>query len=467
LQDEHYRIYLHHHDILASLQLVKTHQKIISVNTREMKAIKAYNKKIITYTNSKVFSFLFKMLIGVNFLLMAFTITAKAQCNNMPALSFHSPVLTYGTDKEAGAVYRFAGVMPGVDADVEIMGIFGGATLYNIDDSAGIGYYDAFQPYVGAAPNATSYIDWKITFKAGGTSTDTLLSCLAVTGVDVDGDGASLQEFIEAATPGSIAVDPYTILKVSFDGVRSKAISLVNNIPSIDTAHREAMFQMNFANISTLLYRNGAISTYGSQEIRQTSIYFRPFFQTFTLLPVKLLSFTARQSGKEVVLNWTAANEQDTKNYTIQKSTDGTYWKNINTVTTGTSSAINNYFITDFENNIAVTYYRLKVTDINNRVTSSNIIRFNSGNISGASFSHNTIISTAINIQVTTPVKDEYSIIVYNLSGNIIKQQQSKVYAGNSSIVIEMPRALPPGIYLLTVKNHTEQQVYNSKIIKN
>ncbi|MEO8582369.1 MAG: hypothetical protein ABI415_01160, partial [Flavitalea sp.] len=198
-----------------------------------------------------------------------------AQCNNAPTLKFHSPVLLSGTDKQQGAVYNFAEVIPGLDAHVEIVGLYGGATLYNIDDSTGTGYYDAFQPYVGASANDTSYIDWKITFKKGGTLVDTMLACLAVTGVDVDGDGKALKEFIEAATPGSFAVDPYTNLSVSFDGVRSKAISPIANIPNIDTSHLEAMFQMNFTNITSLEYRNGAITT-GIAQIRQTCIYFKP-----------------------------------------------------------------------------------------------------------------------------------------------------------------------------------------------
>ncbi len=435
-----------------------------------MKTQHAHTKAAISaYADSKSPAFLLKTLVAVTLLITAFTIAAKAQCNNAPSLVFHSPVLTSGTDGQVGAIYRFPEVIPGVDADIEVVGITGGATLYNIDDSTGIGYYDAFQPYVGAAPNATSYIDWKITFKVAGTATDTALACLAVTGVDVDGDGANLQEFIEAATPGSIAVDPYTILSVSFDGIRSKAVSLVNNIPLIDTAHREAMFQMNFTNISTLLYRNGAISNYGSQEIRQTCIYFKPFFDVslYSVLPVKLMSFSARPSGKETIISWSASGEQDTKNYTVQKSTDGTQWKNISIVPTAAAAACNNYFVTDFENNTVITYYRLKQTDISNRSVYSTIIRVNTGAVSNTGFSNNTIITNTINLQVTTPVNDSYHIEVYDLAGKKIKQQQNNVYTGVNTASIEMPAAMPAGIYLMTVKNNKGQQVYNSKIIKN
>src|SRR5688572_4209289 len=127
-----------------------------------------------------------KSIIAVICILSA--ATATAQCSNAPTLKFFSPVLISGTDGQPGAVYRFANVAPGLDAHITVTALHGGAILYNIDDSAGIGYYDAFQPYIGAAANDTSFIDWKITFKKGGTDTDSMLPCLAVTGVDVDGD---------------------------------------------------------------------------------------------------------------------------------------------------------------------------------------------------------------------------------------------------------------------------------------
>ena len=131
-----------------------------------------------------------------------------------------------------------------------------------------------------APANDSSYIDWKIDFKVAGTTIDTMLPKVAVTAIDVDGDGSNLKEFIVASTPGTFGLAPDTYLQYTFDGVVSTAISKVDNFPLIDTSQRKAMFQMNFKNVSSILYRNGAVSTYGSDEIRQTCIYFKSFFFT-------------------------------------------------------------------------------------------------------------------------------------------------------------------------------------------
>jgi hypothetical protein len=416
---------------------------------------------------TKKTSFLYAVRIYLLSILFitAGTCLSRAQCV-APSMTFHSPVLISGTDLQIGAVYLFPEVMPGVDANIKVVDLVGGAQIWNIDDSAGIGYYDAFQPYVVAPANSTSYVDWEITFKVAGTSTDTALNCFAITGVDVDGNGVNLQEFIEAATPGSYALDPFTILNFSFDGVRSKAVSLVANIPLIDTAHREAMFQMNFKNISTIQYRNGAISMYSGDMVRQTCIYFKSFFDNYTLLlPVKMMSFTAQPKNESVALNWSATNENDLKYYVVQKSTNGSNWKDIHTVMPGVS-ATNNYFITDAEKNTCITYYRLKQIERTGQAVYSKILKV-SGDASTGSVTNNTMVKDAVNMQVTALVNDTYQVEVYAMNGSKIKQQQIAVYAGYNTASVNIPAAASNGLYVLTVKNSRGELIHQSKLVKN
>ena len=397
--------------------------------------------------------------------LLSYSHLLNAQCV-APYMSFHSPVLIAGTDNQVGAVYLFPEVMPGVDANIKIAGFTGGAQLYNIDDSTGIGYYDAFQPYVVAPAGSVSYVDWEITFKVAGTSNDTSLACFAITGVDVDGNGNNLQEFIEAATPGSYALDPATILNFSFDGVRSKAISLVANIPLIDTAHREAMFQMNFTHISTLQYRNGAISNYGSDMVRQTCIYFKSFFDNYLLLlPVKLNSFAVQSQHENVSIRWSATNESDLQYYIVQKSINGTNWQDVRTIIPG-SAPTNNYFITDAGTNAPVSYYRLKQITRTGSPAYSKVLKVNTA-LSKDAISNTTLIKDALVMQATATVNDTYNVELFSINGTKIKQQQVAVYSGSNSISIDMPAASANGLYVLTVSNMRGELIHHSKLVKN
>jgi hypothetical protein len=402
-------------------------------------------------------------------LLSLFTIlssfSSKAQCV-APSMSFHSPVLLSGVDNQIGSVYLFAEVIPGVDAHITITDLVGGAQLWNIDDSTGAGYYDAFQPYVVAPANSESYLEWAISFKVAGSYTDTSLECFAITGVDVDGNGLDLQEFIEAATPGSYALDPYTILGFSFDGVRSKAVSTVNNIPLIDTAHLEAMFQMNFQHISTLQYRNGAISTHGADMVRQTCIYFKSFFNNYTLLlPVKLISFSGRAAHESVVLNWSATTENDLSYYVVQKSTDGNTWKDNKKVLPG-SQLINNYFSTDEAAGTSMVYYRLKQVQRDGRAVYSKTITVKPGTAIGNQVSVQTIVHQAVNIQLNSAVADRFTVEIYAMNGHRVQQVQVSTAAGTHALAVDMPSSSSAGLYILTVKDSHGVYVHQAKIIK-
>ena len=429
--------------------------------------VNPYNTIALTVNQcfkKKYFLSFFKIFIS----LIVINLSGYSQSleNQFPSLSFTNPVLISGVNNQVGAIYLFANVIDGVDAHVEIMGISGGASLSEIDNTTGAGYYDAFQPYVVAAANDTSYIDWKFSFKKAGESTDTILPALAITAIDVDGDGGYLKEFVQAATPGAFAMASDTYLTFSFDGQRSTVVSTVDNVPLIDTAEKRAMFQMNFSNVSTILYRNGAISNYGSEEIRQTCIYFKSFFHTYEILPVKLLSFSALPQLHSLELSWAVTSEDALKYYSVQKSTDAINWYEINTQTRSSLRDVNTYSFIDNNTQDKIVFYKLKVVNTNGSAIFSKVIKINAANDSSALITHNTIFQDAIHVRVSTRDNDEYYSEVYSISGQKIRQQANKVFIGETNYLIEMPANLNTGNYVLVIRNKQGQLIHTSKLVK-
>ena len=409
-------------------------------------------------------AFLSKALISMMLLIFLFNLNASAQCI-APTLSFNNPRLISGREGTVGAIYLFPNVIPGVDCHAQVMELAGGATISEIDNTTQ-GYYDAFQPYVWAGGRDTSYLDWKFTFKKARTLIDTTLECLAVTAIDIDGNNLDLREFVEAATPGSFAVDPMTNLVISFNGVRSRAEGQIATIPLIDSNQRQAMFQMNFKNINSLLYKNGSIST-GDGMTRHTCIYFKPFFADWiVLLPVNVLSFTAREQSNGIMLNWSATNEQNIKKYTVQKSVDGKKWKDVRTLNSAGSNNVSNYNITDPEKNNFLVYYRLKHSDNRGLGTFSKVITIGSSKIEGKTFLHNTVFSNAINLQINAASAGVYLFEIYQSTGQKIIQKKTIVRYGVNNTTLTLPSNLPAGIYLLTAKDDSGNLLYQSKVIK-
>lgn len=80
-------------------------------------------------------------------------------------------------------------------------------------------------------------------------------------------------------------------------------------------------------------------------------------------LPVELVSFKARRSGKTVILDWQTATEVDNSGFSIEKST-GTTWEAIGFVEgSGTSNSPKYYSFTDPNPWYTKSYYRLKQID--------------------------------------------------------------------------------------------------------
>jgi extracellular elastinolytic metalloproteinase len=90
------------------------------------------------------------------------------------------------------------------------------------------------------------------------------------------------------------------------------------------------------------------------------------FVRPLVALPVNLLSFTARQAGQDVLLNWQSSNEVNFKEYRIEHSTDGNTWTNIGT-TDAKSQDVNDYLFYHYHASPGANHYRIKMVDVDGR----------------------------------------------------------------------------------------------------
>lgn len=92
------------------------------------------------------------------------------------------------------------------------------------------------------------------------------------------------------------------------------------------------------------------------------------------VLPIELLSFTARPVGESVKLDWATAVEIENDFFTIERSGDGVVFDSIARVNgAGNSSMEQQYQMYDNEPLIGTSYYRLKQTDYDGTYTYSAI----------------------------------------------------------------------------------------------
>src|SRR5699024_6541194 len=90
-----------------------------------------------------------------------------------------------------------------------------------------------------------------------------------------------------------------------------------------------------------------------------------------TPLPVRLISFSGVVSSNEVKLTWEVADEEQSREYRIERSANGSEWSQIGTVTEDGKSV---YTYTDHSPLDALAYYRLKPVDIDGGFKYSSVI---------------------------------------------------------------------------------------------
>jgi hypothetical protein len=114
---------------------------------------------------------------------------ATADCDDFVNLIFQNPVVLADPAGLIGDQWRFPTVLTGYDAIVEVMGTANATSVANIDNP--VGPPGSWSPELGfdLFPGQDSYIDWKITMVAAGTSTPTNLPLSSrMTSYDVDGN---------------------------------------------------------------------------------------------------------------------------------------------------------------------------------------------------------------------------------------------------------------------------------------
>ena len=98
-----------------------------------------------------------------------------------------------------------------------------------------------------------------------------------------------------------------------------------------------------------------------------------------SLLPLKLLSFSAVRNGETVLLTWKTTNEINVSHFEIERGDDGKNFVTIaNKPAKGNTNQISNYEHVDNGVNKQTNFYRVKMVDMDGNFVYTKIVRVNS-----------------------------------------------------------------------------------------
>lgn len=189
---------------------------------------------------------------------------------------------------------------------------------------------------------------------------------------------------------------------------------------------------------------------------------FNPGSVSGLVLPVKLLAFSAKPSGDDVVLNWKTVSEINFSHYDIQRSVDQRNWEYLGRITAkGQVSTVIDYQWID-GNAFAKSnqfYYRLKMVDVDNSVDYSPIRYIQSQGITEKFKLYPNPTSDVLIVDIQDWTGEPVKVMLINFQGKRFFEQSI-----TTSSEIDV-RALPAGIYLVQLQAKNGELLMTERVV--
>lgn len=177
-------------------------------------------------------------------------------------------------------------------------------------------------------------------------------------------------------------------------------------------------------------------------------------FAAPTPLPVELISFSAKEMASNTAeLTWVTASELDNDYFSVEYSSDGVNFKEIEKITgAGTTWEAQSYSFIHKQLVKGDNYYRLRQVDFNGQYEYSSIVNVNIKNDDTITV-RPTLANNELNILTKALVQNNATIQIYDLTGRLVLSTQMPTNTDQSTIDIA---ALMNGQYLLRFINGQE-----------
>lgn len=184
-------------------------------------------------------------------------------------------------------------------------------------------------------------------------------------------------------------------------------------------------------------------------------------------LPIELISFTAETNDDGILVNWSTATEINNDYFTIERSSDGEYFEELEYIQgAGNSNFTRSYTYMNINPYEGISYYRLKQTDFDGKYEYFNMVAVeykanNSFSMSAVNLYPNPVNRTSnpfVTIENLMPEKNT-SIIIRNMQGIEVYQLNTITnLQGIVRIPIALDNRLSEGIYMIIIVQENEMK---------
>lgn len=176
-----------------------------------------------------------------------------------------------------------------------------------------------------------------------------------------------------------------------------------------------------------------------------------------SVLPLKLGDFSAHMKPNSVLLNWETLSEENTASFTVERSSDGSNFSSIGSINaSGQSTTPRSYTFSDPNPLLGTSYYRLKMTDLDQTHTYSRVItvRKEAGKTSLQLYPN----PVANDLQLRIPMARSGATVIRisDAAGRVLYTKTAVLPQGDNTLSISIGY-WSPGVYHLVLENDGER----------
>ena len=185
-----------------------------------------------------------------------------------------------------------------------------------------------------------------------------------------------------------------------------------------------------------------------------------------TILPVSISSFSGKKTGKDIFLQWTTAQENNSNHFEIQHSADNTgFIKTASVIAQGNSNVPVNYSFVDHSAAATINYYRVKMVNKDGSAIYSKVIAVKAD---GTGVTLQTVYPNPfhdkLELAITTDKAGIISIHIYDMNGKLVVSRAKQTTKGLNVITLTGLNILKPGNYFIDVNG--SNNILQAKLYK-
>lgn len=188
----------------------------------------------------------------------------------------------------------------------------------------------------------------------------------------------------------------------------------------------------------------------GSTQAANSAFAWTTLSPSGATLPIKVNYFNAAKGDGYNTLNWRAECTSAQATFVIERSSTGTDFAAINTITASQQRCLQPFDYTDNgAGSLGTLYYRLKVIDENGKVNYSSIVKISAQqkDMQLVGVSPNPVVNLA-QLSIASVKKDNIDLQVVSLDGKVVYRSRVTVQPGTSVVNIEVA-SLQSGVYTI------------------